>query len=105
MLLCFHVSLDLLDYLRTYNTHGNLLYSYKQLDLHMHRSLAKERPWAEHLTSLPKNGVGAFLIVFALNHKRASMSCLQHSILSKEIVGQIINVRATEPPVGSKVES
>ena len=28
-----------------------------------YRSLAKEHPWVEHLTSLPKRGVGALLYV------------------------------------------
>ena len=37
-------------------------------------SLAKESPWAEHLTSLPKRGVGALSIVSAFNHERVPMS-------------------------------
>ena len=36
----------------------------------------KELSWAEHLTSLPKRGVGALLSVSAFNHERAPMSCL-----------------------------
>ena len=36
----------------------------------MYHSLTKERSWADHLTSLPKSGVGA-------HHLKASMSCLQ----------------------------
>ena len=43
----------------------------------MYRSLAKKGPWAEHLTSLPKSGVGTLSGVSALNHERAPMSCLQ----------------------------
>ena len=43
----------------------------------LYRSLPKERPWAEHLTSLPKRGVGALSTVSAFNHERAPTSCLQ----------------------------
>ena len=39
-----------------------------------YRSLAKERPWAEHLISLSKRGVGTLLSVSAVNHERAPMS-------------------------------
>ena len=42
-----------------------------------YRSLAKKGPWAEHLTSLPKRGVGTLSTVSAFNHERAPMSCLQ----------------------------
>ena len=31
----------------------------------------------EHLTSLPRRGVGVVLSVSAFNHERAPMSCLQ----------------------------
>ena len=31
----------------------------------------------EHLTSLPKRGVGALSTVFVFNHERAPTSCLQ----------------------------
>ena len=34
-------------------------------------------PWAEHLTSPSKRGVGALSNVSAFNHKRVPMSCLQ----------------------------
>ena len=37
----------------------------------------KEHPWVEHLACLPKRGMGALLIVSALYHERAPMSCLQ----------------------------
>ena len=43
----------------------------------IYRSLAKKGPWADHLTSLPKRGVGALSGVSAFNHERAPMSCLQ----------------------------
>ena len=43
----------------------------------MYRSLAKKGPWAEHLTSLPKRGVGTLSTVSALNHERVPTSCLQ----------------------------
>ena len=34
----------------------------------IYRSLTKERPWEEHLASLPKRGVGTFSCVSAFNH-------------------------------------
>ena len=37
----------------------------------------KRAPWAEHLTSLPKRGVGALSTVSAFNHERVPTSCLQ----------------------------
>ena len=40
-------------------------------------SLPKKGPWAEHLTSLPKRGVGALLTVSTFNHERVPTSCLQ----------------------------
>ena len=42
-----------------------------------YRSLPKEHPWAEHLTSLPKRGVGTLSTISAFDHERAPMSCLQ----------------------------
>ena len=38
-----------------------------------YRSLVKERPWVEHLTSLPKRGLGTLLRVSPFNHERAPM--------------------------------
>ena len=35
-----------------------------------YRSLAKEHPWAEHLTSLPKRGVGTPLSISISNNER-----------------------------------
>ena len=43
----------------------------------MYCSFMKEHPWVEHLTCLPKRGVGALLSVSAFNHERAPMSYLQ----------------------------
>ena len=43
----------------------------------LYRSLAKECPWAEHLTSLPRKGVGALSSVSTFNHEGVPMSCLQ----------------------------
>ena len=40
-------------------------------------SLAKDCPWAEHLTSLPKSGGLLISSVSAFNQERAAMSCLQ----------------------------
>ena len=41
-----------------------------------YRSLAKKGPWVEHLTSLPKRGVGALSTVSAFNHEIAPTSRL-----------------------------
>ena len=43
----------------------------------LYRSLAKKGPWAEHLASLPKRGVGTLSTVSTFNHERAPTSCLQ----------------------------
>ena len=43
---------------------------------HDYHSLVKERPWAEHLTNLPKQRVGALSSVSTLNLERAPMSYL-----------------------------
>ena len=54
----------------------------------LYHSLTKKYPWAEHLISLPKRGVGALSSVSTFNHKRASMSCLiQGSMPLKRIIG------------------
>lgn len=45
------------------------------LDIKYH-NLMKEHPWAEHLASLPKRGVGPQLSASAINHEEP-MSCLQ----------------------------
>ena len=42
-----------------------------------YRSLPKECPWAKHLTSLPKKGVGTLSTVSDFNNKKAPTSCLQ----------------------------
>ena len=47
------------------------------MDVCIYHSLMKKGPWAEHLASLPKRGVGALSTVSAFNHERAPMSCLQ----------------------------
>ena len=41
----------------------------------MYRSLAKECPWTEHLSSLLKIGVGALLSVSLFNHKKKKRPC------------------------------
>ena len=43
----------------------------------IYRSLAKKGPWAEHLTSLPRRGMGALSTVSAFNHERVPTTCLQ----------------------------
>ena len=62
--------------------------SHPKLSDDTYRNLVKERTWAEHLTSLPKQGVGALLSVSAFNHERAPMSCLH--MPSKQKIGQTI---------------
>ena len=48
--------------------------------VYMYHSVAKERPRAEHLTSLPKRRVGAFSCVSAFNHKRGRMYAYSDSL-------------------------
>ena len=43
----------------------------------MYHSLAKERPWTEHLNKSAKEGGGLFSSVAVFNHKRVLMSCSQ----------------------------
>ena len=45
--------------------------------IYIYCSLTRKGPWAEHLTSLPKRGVGALSTVSAFHHKRTPTSCLQ----------------------------
>ena len=53
--------------------------------LFQYRSLAKECPWAEHLISLLKRGVGALSSVSTFNnYERVPMSCLQQIDALKE---------------------
>ena len=52
---------------------------------HIYHSLAKERPWAEHLKSLSKRGVGALSSVFAFNHERALMYAYRDSLPSNSL--------------------
>ena len=53
--------------------------------------LPKKGPWAEHLTSPQKRGVGALSTVSAFNHERAPTSCLQRDLKpSKQIIGHKI---------------
>ena len=58
-----------------------------------YRSLTKKGPWAEHLTSLPKRGLGAPLTVFVFNHERAP-----HHVYDLKPSKQ----RTTESPAASK---
>ena len=69
----------------------------------MYRSLAKKGPWAEHLTSQPKKGVGALSTVSAFNHERASTSCLQRLEPSKQIIAHKITYNGITS--GFEVES
>ena len=52
-----------------------VLHSYAQIGfrwfINIYHSLPKERPWAEHLTSLPKRGVGALSTVSAFNQEKS----------------------------------
>ena len=51
-----------------------------------YRSVAKKGPWTEHLTSLPKRGMGTLSTVSAFNHERVPTSCLQRLEPSKQII-------------------
>ena len=61
-------------------------------EVHVYRSLAKERPWAEHLTSLPIKGVGAVLSVFIIIITMKERPCYIYndSMPLKRITGQLI---------------
>ena len=47
--------------------------------VYMYHSVAKERPWVGHLTSLPERGVGAHSCVSAFNHERGPMYAYSNS--------------------------
>ena len=46
----------------------------------IYRSLEKDCPWVEHLTSLPKWGLSALLSVSTFNHERAPMYAYSNSL-------------------------
>ena len=69
----------------------------------MYRSLVKECPWAEHLISLPKWGVGTLLSVSAFNYERAPMSCLR--ALEANNWTNLQPTCTTEPPAALKSSS
>ena len=54
--------------------------------IYIYRSLAKKGPWAEHLTSLPKMGVGALLTVSTLTTNERPRHVYNHSEPSKQII-------------------
>ena len=66
---------------------------------YMYHSLAKKGPWVEHLTSLPKRGVGALSTVSAFSHERVP-TFYNDSKPSKQIIGHKITY--TESPAASK---
>ena len=53
-----------------------------------YRSLTKERPWAKHLTSLPKRGVGALSSVPHFATKERPCYVYSNSMPSKQIIGK-----------------
>ena len=55
-----------------------------------YHGLTKERPWAEHLTSLPRRVVCALSSVSALIHEEDLCHVYSDSLPSKQITGQII---------------
>ena len=63
--------------------------------LYMYHSLRKERPWAEHLTSSSKRGMGALLSVAACDHERVPTSCLQLLDAQNQLLGQTITYTGT----------
>ena len=61
-------------------------------------SLVKERPWAEHLTSLPKRVVGTLVSVSAFNHERAPMYayyCLEKVDVQTNRVWELLSLLVT----------
>ena len=66
-------------------------------------SLAKERPWVEHLTGLPKSGWVLFWVLLHLTTKGRPCHVYSDSIPSKHIIGQIIMYDGTTS--GFEVES
>ena len=66
-------------------------------------NLTKESPWAEHLTSLPKRGVGAFLKVQPLITKEHPCHVYSDLMHSKQIIGQTVTYNGTTS--GFEVES
>ena len=48
--------------------------------VYMYHSVAKERPWVGHLTSMPKRRVGAHSCVSAFNHERGPMYAYSNSL-------------------------
>ena len=61
----------------------------------LYRHLVKERPWVEHLTSLPKRGVGAMLSVSHLSTKVRPWHVYSNSRPSNQITGQTITSNRT----------
>ena len=49
-------------------------------------SLMIECPWVEHLTSLPKTGVGTLSSVSAFNHERAPMYVCLHQLIFADLL-------------------
>ena len=54
----------------------------------MYLSFMKEHPWVEHLTCLPKRGMGTLLSVSAFYHERAPVMFTVTSMSSKQIIVQ-----------------
>ena len=54
----------------------------------VYHSFMKERPWAEHLTSLPKRGMGA--LSMHLTMKEHPCHAYSDLMSSKQIIGQTI---------------
>ena len=52
----------------------------------VYRSLMKEHPWADHLTSLPKKGVGALWVFLHLTIKERPRHVYRDSMPSKQII-------------------
>ena len=78
--ICTFIHAYMHTYIHTYihaHIHTYIQYIHAYIHTYIYCSLVKQHPWMEHLTSLPKRGVGTLLSVSTFNHKRAPMSCLQ----------------------------
>ena len=68
-----------------------------------YRSLAKERPWVGHLTSLPERGIGTLSSILHLTRKECSCQVHCNSMPSRHRIGQRVMYNGTI--TGFEVES
>ena len=66
---------------------GHLHENINCVTIRIYCNLAKECPQAEHLTSLPKRGVGNLLSVSTFNHKECPCHVYSGWMPSKQLIG------------------